>query len=183
LFQRLRHASIILAALGACLAVGCADEAPELSATAIVTPAVVQPQPVERIAQSASAATSPAAAAAPAEVETVANTEADADLSPEAAAKDAEPASAGYKPPFPDRVDLFVAPKRQGSAAGQTNGDNSVELMGFVRVDRQRAVLSINGEITPLAEGESQFGVEVISVRPPMVVLQRGRQRWQATLE
>ena len=93
-------------------------------------------------------------------------------------------AAAEYEPPFPDRIDLFVPPKRQGGAVRSGyGGDNSVELMGFVRVDRPRAVLSINGEITPMAEGETQFGVEVISVQPPNVVLQRGRQRWQATLE
>ena len=58
-----------------------------------------------------------------------------------------------------------------------------MQLLGFVRVDRLRAILSVNGEIAPLAEGQSHFGVEVISVSPPNVVLQRGRQRWQATLE
>lgn len=102
---------------------------------------------------------------------------------------DAEPAPpkvvADYQAPFPDRVDLFVPPKRVGGApsAAQGGNDAAVELMGFVRVDRQRALLSINGEITSMAEGDSQYGVEVISVHPPNVVLQRGRQRWQATLE
>ena len=92
---------------------------------------------------------------------------------------------ADYQPPFPDRVDLFVPPKREGGAAtsGQGANDSAVELLGFVRVDRQRAVLSINGEIHSLAEGDAQFGIEVVSVHPPNVVLQRGRQRWQATLE
>jgi hypothetical protein len=90
-----------------------------------------------------------------------------------------------YAAPFPDRIDLFVPPKREGGAASAAQGanDSAVELMGFVRVDRQRALLSINGEIASMAEGDSQFGVEVISVRPPNVVLQRGRQRWQATLD
>jgi hypothetical protein len=96
----------------------------------------------------------------------------------------APPPADAYTPPFPDRVDLFVAPKRQGggpAAEGSTSG--SVELGGFVVVDRPRAVLTIDGQMASLAEGESEFGVEVISIQPPKVILQRGRQRWQATLE
>jgi hypothetical protein len=89
-----------------------------------------------------------------------------------------------YEPPFPNRTDLFVPPKRAGGAAtGQSSGDNAVLLLGFVRVDQPKAVLSINGEIAPMAAGESRFGVDVISISPPNVVLQRGRQRWQTTLE
>ena len=112
---------------------------------------------------------------APAEVQTATAPQADA-----APAKIAD-----FQAPFPDRVDLFVPPKREGGAAtsGQGANDGAVELLGFVRVDRQRAVLSINGEINSLAEGDTQFGIQVISVHPPNVVLQRGRQRWQATLE
>ena len=56
-------------------------------------------------------------------------------------------------------------------------------LLGFIRVDQPKAVLSINGEVLPLAAGESRYGVDVISINVPNVVLQRGRQRWQATLE
>jgi hypothetical protein len=56
-------------------------------------------------------------------------------------------------------------------------------LLGFIRLDRQQAVLSINGQITQIAEGGAQDGVEVISIQPPNVVLQRGRQRWQDSLE
>jgi len=55
--------------------------------------------------------------------------------------------------------------------------------MGFVRVDVPRAILSINGQVSPIAEGETVDGIEVISVQPPSVLLQRGRQRWQATIE
>jgi hypothetical protein len=89
-----------------------------------------------------------------------------------------------YEPPFPHRTDLFVPPKRAGGAASAQNaGENAVLLMGFVRVDQPKAVLSINGEIAPMAAGQSRFGVDVISISPPTVVLQRGRQRWQTTLE
>lgn len=87
-----------------------------------------------------------------------------------------------YTPPFPNRVDLFVAPKRQGGVAHDST-ERAVELMGFVRVDKPRAILSINGQVSPVSEGESVDGIEVISVTPPSVLLQRGRQRWQATIE
>jgi hypothetical protein len=88
-----------------------------------------------------------------------------------------------YEPPFPDRVDLFSPPRRQVSDAqsGET-GEGSVMLLGFIRVDRERAVLAFDGQSISVAEGETQYGVEVVSIRPPAVVLQRGRQRWQTTL-
>jgi len=94
-------------------------------------------------------------------------------------------ASDSFEPPFPDRVELFVAPKRQGRGAKQsTDGiQNAVELLGFVNVDGQRAILSIDGLVSPLAEGSHEAGIEVISIQPPAVVLQRGRQRWQVKLE
>lgn len=94
-----------------------------------------------------------------------------------------EPKVAAYEPPFPERVDLFVAPKRDAAAATPGTTDNAVELMGFVRVGALKAVLAINGEVTPMAVGESRLGVKIISITPPNIVLQRGRQRWQATLE
>jgi hypothetical protein len=96
----------------------------------------------------------------------------------------AESPTEAYTPPFPDRVDLFVAPKRQGGGSGSTEaGERAVELMGFIRVDEPRAILSINGQVSSIARGESIDGIEVISVQPPSVLLRRGRQRWQATIE
>ena len=99
------------------------------------------------------------------------------------AVEEAAPTVAEYQAPFPDRVDLFVPPKRQGGVRLDGESEDAVELLGFIRLDRQQVVLSINGQITPIAEGASQYGVEVISIHPPKVVLQRGRQRWQASLE
>ena len=104
-------------------------------------------------------------------------TPADADAS-------AAPPTDDYTPPFPERVDLFVTPKRQGGGPATDGGTGgSVELNGFVNVDRPRAVLTIDGQLANMAEGETQSGVEVISIQPPKVILQRGRQRWQATLD
>lgn len=179
--DRLRYALMISAACGACLIVGCADEVAELPGAAVSTPAVVSSQQTRGAAAPAivTKAVVPNAARS---VVTAVKAGADSNADLEETSENTTATDVGFKAPFPDRVDLFVAPKRQGGPA-QSSGDNAVELMGFVRVDRQRAVLAINGEIMPLAEGENHFGVEVISVRPPMVVLQRGRQRWQATLE
>lgn len=173
----------------AVVVVGCAPSelespsAPAIVAAAVIpplevpvpqpAPKPVEPTPTERVeAPSASETT---------EAETSATT---GEESIAVAAPAAIEPTAPYAPPFPHRTDLFVPPKRAGgAAAGQAPGDNAVLLMGFVRVDQPKAVLSINGEIAPLAAGESRFGVDVISIAPPNVVLQRGRQRWQTTLE
>lgn len=88
-----------------------------------------------------------------------------------------------YEPPFPDRVDLFVAPKRQGRSRETGSTSESIELLGFVTVDKPRAVLSIDGQVAPVAQGDAKFGVEVIAIEPPTVVLQRGRNRWQASID
>jgi len=89
-----------------------------------------------------------------------------------------------FELPYPDRVTLFQAPKRQGKGLVKSNGqsETEVELLGFVNVGSQRVVLSIDGLVAPIAEGGKEHGIEVISIQPPTVILQRGRQRWQASL-
>jgi hypothetical protein len=175
--------------------IGCAPAAPESTpAPAIVAAAQIPPlevrveasttpmtpqlpelQPPVRVAANVTPAPpteAPAAAEGPAK------------QAPALAPPTADASPLAYEPPFPNRTDLFVPPKRVGGvASAQNTGDNAVLLMGFVRVDQPKAVLSINGEIAPMAAGESRFGVDVISITPPNVVLQRGRQRWQTTLE
>lgn len=89
-----------------------------------------------------------------------------------------------FKPPFPERADLFEAPKRaQSTIRRDDEHGQSVELKGFVNVDGPSAVLSIDGVLAPIPEGGEKYGVQVISVQPPKAVLQRGRSRWTATLE
>jgi len=92
---------------------------------------------------------------------------------------------AEYEPPFPDRTDLFKVPKRQGRGFANTPEgiEKAVELLGFVNVDSPQVVLSVDGMVTPLEVGSKIAEIEVISIQPPAVVLQRGRQRWQETLE
>lgn len=96
----------------------------------------------------------------------------------------AEAKPADFVPPYPNRENLFLAPKRS-STHGKTPGshEQSVELLGFANVKKSQVILSINGEVFPISEGEQQAGIEVISIQPPAVVLQRNRERWQATLE
>jgi len=90
-----------------------------------------------------------------------------------------------FESPFPERTNLFQAPKRQGRGRSQAGGqsETSVELLGFVNVDGQRVALSIDGLVTTIAEGDEAFGIEVISIQPPSVFLRRGKQRWQASFE
>src|SRR5262245_46593053 len=98
--------------------------------------------------------------------------------------KDAPTPATQFSPPFPDRTELFEPPKRASSSVrrDEEHGE-SVELKGFITVDKPRAVLSIDGVISPIPEGGEKYGVQVISIQPPSVVLQRGRSRWTATLE
>lgn len=94
------------------------------------------------------------------------------------------PQAKPFEPPFADRVDLFAPPSRAGKKVAKTDErSETVELQGFVNVDGIRAVLAINDVIAPIAQGEERFGIQVIAIQPPKVVLQRGRQRWTTTLE
>jgi hypothetical protein len=92
--------------------------------------------------------------------------------------------TAQFAPPFPERLELFEPPKRaQGNVRRDDESGDTVELKGFINVNQPRVVLSIDGVISPIAEGGEKYGVQVISIQPPTVVLQRGRSRWTATLE
>jgi len=106
---------------------------------------------------------------------------------PNSAEKEPEIARASiaqFSPPFPNRDNLFEPPKRaKGTMRRNDELGESVELKGFINVDRPRVVLSIDGVISSVEEGGEKYGVQVISIQPPTVVLQRGRDRWPATLE
>jgi hypothetical protein len=98
--------------------------------------------------------------------------------------KVATAAVATFTPPFPDRLELFEPPKRaQNTVKRDDEHGESVELKGFITVDQPRVILSIDGVISPIPEGGEKYGVHVISIQPPTVVLQRGRNRWTATLD
>jgi hypothetical protein len=106
---------------------------------------------------------------------------------PASAKKESETAPAAvaqFSPPFPERLELFEPPKRtQGTVRRNDELGETVELKGFITVDEPRVILSIDGVISSVPEGGEKYGVQVISIQPPTVVLQRGRDRWPATLE
>ena len=118
--------------------------------------------------------------------ETAADTQSEEGVVKEDAEQEKETTLASsYEPPFPDRTDLFKMPKREGrSNAVTAEGiEKAIELVGFVNVDSPQVVLSIDGMVASLEEGSILAEIEVISIQPPSVVLQRGRQRWQASLD
>lgn len=169
------HYRFLAAAVLMSVVSGCGKSAPAPQGPAPIAP-VAQSAPLGEPAAPTSSGDSTLAAELPAEP-TPALEPIPADEST------SESTLAEYQPPFPDRVHLFVPPKREGKSTAN-NQEEAVELLGFVNVrNSHKAVLSINGMVYPVAEGGSQFGVEVISIQPPGVVLQRGRQRWQASLE
>jgi len=90
---------------------------------------------------------------------------------------------AQFSPPFPERLDLFDPPKRAQSTIRRDDAGETVELKGFINVDQPKVVLAIDGVDATIPQGGEKYGVQVISIEPPIVYLQRGRNRWKATLE
>lgn len=136
----------------------------------------------------------PAAIDTPAAVTTPPPTEASESPKPDDAAEGAkgvkenqtapQQRKARYRPPFPNRRDLFAPIRRTPMVArGDRESGTSVELMGFANVGGQKVVLAIDGVMAPMEAGTERYGVRVISIQPPEAVLQRGRNRWTATLQ
>jgi hypothetical protein len=100
------------------------------------------------------------------------------------AGSEPQPEQQAFEPPYPHRENLFLAPQRSAvNIDTPGNTQQSVELLGFANVQGPRVILSIDGIVVPMPVGATQSGIEVISIQPPAVVLQRDRERWQATLE
>jgi hypothetical protein len=96
-----------------------------------------------------------------------------------------ENAVAEYTPPFPQRLELFEPQQRAAGTARRDDGaGQAVELKGFIEVDEPRVILAIDGVVSSVPEGGEKYGVRVLSIEPPTVVLQRGGGRpWPATLD
>ena len=90
--------------------------------------------------------------------------------------------AATFQPPFPHREDLFNPPAKLAAAPERPESVGDVKLRGFVNVDGVRALLVINGQITPTVAGQQYAGIDVIAIEPPQVTLQRGRIRWTERL-
>ncbi|HEY4234407.1 MAG TPA: hypothetical protein VGM76_13325 [Lacipirellulaceae bacterium] len=161
--------------LGLVALIGCQ------SATESVTPPPAAQAPVPTAGSSAPASDAKATPEQTASKAIAANSPAPVD---DHKTPPAQPVAKNFTPPFPDRADLFDPPH---SSAGVVRRDEehgaTVELKGFVNVNGQQVVLAIDGVISPIPEGGEKYGVQVISIKPPSVVLQRGRSRWTASLE
>ncbi len=85
--------------------------------------------------------------------------------------------------PYPDRQDLFLPPKARTVAADTPDVlDPDVQLKGFANVGRAKALLLIDGSVVALAAGETRGHVQVLSIDPPRVTLQRGDRQWTESL-
>lgn len=136
-------------------------------------------QPAALAGPNATPAQSPSTVPAPAKASTAAARTPDL-----ADPKPTRPPVVEFKPPFPERTDLFEAPKRdQSTVRRDDEHGQSVELKGFVNVDGPCVILLIDGVMSSIPEGGEKNGVKVISVQPPTAVLQRGRNRWPVKLE
>ena len=90
---------------------------------------------------------------------------------------------ADFEPPYPNRVNPFAPPTRSTRQAQRSeNSESSVVLLGFAKLDEPKAILNIDGVVSPLANGDQHAGVQVIAIEPPNAVLQRGRDRWTASI-
>jgi hypothetical protein len=128
-----------------------------------------------------SSATAPASGTADADQLAAATATAADDVTSAAASA---PVAAEFNPPFPNRTELFEPPHGgQGTIRRDDEHGETIELKGFMNVNGPQVVLAIDGVISPIPEGGEKYGVRVISIHPPSVVLQRGRNRWTATLD
>lgn len=164
--QRIVARTIVVSAL---LAAGCAESPPE--APAVKAPSVAASQRVE-------------AALADKNSADVVDAKSEAARTKDSTLANSPPKT--YKPPYPDRSQLFQSPRvRRSSLAGRGTRDRAqrVQLRGFVNLDGIRAILIVNGETNSMAAGDVSDGIEVISINPPRVTLQRSRVRWTETLQ
>lgn len=137
-------------------------------------------QSAEEPAVSVAAAEPPAPASAAPPKAKSAKEPTPADL---ANAKETSAKAAEFNPPFQER-ELFEPPKGAQSAVRRDEEHGqTVELKGFINVDEPKVILSIDGTVSPIPEGGEKYGVKVISIQPPKALLQRGRNRWTATLD
>lgn len=140
---------------------GCADNAEEKVATALVT-AASNSLPAQPTATSQ---------ATP------------GDLSSLPPTTKVEQTNVAFAYPFPDREDLFLPPATKPPAnENRPERDEDVALMGFADVGEARVVLRIDGIVTSLRVGESRGDVGVQAIDPPKVDLLRGERQWTESL-
>jgi hypothetical protein len=88
-----------------------------------------------------------------------------------------------FQPPYPDRTELFIPPDLNHlTAAPSSMAGPSVAVRGFMNLDGQHVVLEIDGAVYVLEEGKKQGGVQVVSIEPPRVTLERRGERWSVQM-
>jgi hypothetical protein len=133
----------------------------------------VPPTASETIAHLPTEAVTPAQSSQPAA--------SDGDYPPTVESNTSSPKQA-FQPPFPNREELFLPPAEKPAIATRPRSNEDVVLMGFADVEGEKALLKIDGVITPLRAGESRGAVRVLAIDPPRVTLQRGSRQWTERL-
>lgn len=85
----------------------------------------------------------------------------------------------------PIPFNMFAPPKADLPVVRQseTRQENEpVRLIGFVNVDKLKALLAFDGKMRAMEVGESYHDVEVVAIDPPKITLQRGNERWITAL-
>ena len=97
---------------------------------------------------------------------------------------ESEGAEASFQPPHPDRVDAFAfAAGIDGSSEEDTGASvTNVVVIGFANVREHRVFLTIDDQTRSLRVGEVFRGIEVVSIREPVVELRMGSLLWTATM-
>ncbi len=86
--------------------------------------------------------------------------------------------------PSPNRTDPFEWDERFNKEAGseERTGAHAVKILGFIETDKPRVMLSVDGQVETLAEGESLKKVEVVEIKVPRVRLSIDELTWTASI-
>ncbi|MEX0714427.1 MAG: hypothetical protein WD278_18975, partial [Pirellulales bacterium] len=88
-----------------------------------------------------------------------------------------------FKPPYPERRELFLPPQKPVDAAAvEQVGRPRVKLKGFANLDGLKALVSVDGVVSAVESGQFRGDVQVISIKPPRVTFQRDGHRWTESL-
>jgi hypothetical protein len=91
----------------------------------------------------------------------------------------AEEPAEPFQPPYPERTELFIPPDLTNVVrAPSTTAGPSIAVRGFMNLDGRHVLLEIDGAVHVLGEGKQQGGVQVVSIAPPRVTLERRGERW-----
>lgn len=88
-----------------------------------------------------------------------------------------------FRPPYPNREELFVPPSKEIRTTAESQGTVSgLRLVGIADMDGPRAILEIEGVVTTMTSGEERHGIKVVSIGRMEVVLERNGRTWTESL-